>query len=228
MRLIDLTGKRFGRLVIIAYAQDQRWSCVCDCTAPVVVRGYSLRRGHTKSCGCLRTELCRIDLIGRRFGRLVVTAYAQRSRWSCICDCGARVVVNGRYLRAGQRKSCGCLWSLWRHTTKHGMSGTREYWSWIAMMRRCFDPRHPAYENYGGRGITVCEDWRSILAWFADMGERPAGCSLDRIDPNGNYEPGNCRWADAEQQTQNRRPRKARAAVKRRQVEPPPLDDPPF
>ena len=97
-------------------------------------------------------------------------------------------------------------------------------------MARCFDPRHPHYENYGGRGITVCEDWHSILEWFADMGERPPGCTLDRIDPNGNYEPSNCRWADAKQQRHNQRPRQARAAVKRRQVEPlpPPLDDPPF
>ena len=96
------------------------------------------------------------------------------------------------------------------------------------MMARCFDPQHVAYENYGGRGITVYEDWHSILAWFADVGERPPGCSLDRIDPNGNYEPGNVRWADRKQQRHNRRPPRKRATVKRRQVEPPHLDEPPF
>jgi hypothetical protein len=112
------------------------------------------------------------------------------------------------------------------------MHGTPEYNSWVAMMARCYNPRHVAYEYYGGQGITVYEDWHSILAWFADMGERPAGCSQDRIDPNGNYEPGNVRWADRKQQRQNQRPRRAkRAALKRRQVKPLPplqLEDPPF
>jgi hypothetical protein len=108
------------------------------------------------------------------------------------------------------------------------MWGSPEYNSWKAMMARCFNPQHPAYERYGGQGITVYEDWRSVLGWFADMGPRPAGCSLDRIDNDGNYEPGNCRWATAKQQIHKRRPRRKSATVKRRQVEPPPLAVPPF
>jgi hypothetical protein len=94
------------------------------------------------------------------------------------------------------------------------------------MKQRCFNPRAANYENYGGQGITVCEEWLSFEAFFADMGTCPPGYSLDRIDPNGNYEPGNCRWADAKQQRQNQRPR--RPYRKRRQAEPPPLDAPPF
>jgi hypothetical protein len=109
------------------------------------------------------------------------------------------------------------------------MCGTPEYNSWQSMKQRCLYPCVNGFENYGGQGVMFCEEWRSFLAWFADMGSRPPGCSLDRIDPNGNYEPSNCRWADAKQQRQNQRPRPASAAVKRRQVEPlPPLDDPPF
>jgi hypothetical protein len=99
------------------------------------------------------------------------------------------------------------------------------------MKQRCLYPRHCDYDNYGGRGISICEDWLSFTPYFADTGERPPGCTLDRIDPNGNYEPGNVRWADAKQQVRNRRPRRKRAAVKHRQLErePPPLDDlPPF
>jgi hypothetical protein len=112
--------------------------------------------------------------------------------------------------------------------TKHGMSGSREYRSWEGMKQRCFNPRAANYENYGDQGITVCEEWLSFEAFYADMGPCPPGYSLDRIDPNGNYEPGNCQWADAKQQRQNQRPRRASATVKRRQAEPPPLDDPPF
>ena len=169
----------------------------------------------------------RIDLVGRRFGRLIVTAYAQDRKWFCFCDCGVRVLVSLR----GGRKSCGCLRKAGAIT--HRMSGSREYNSWHSMKQRCFNPRHRHYKHYGGRGITVCEDWLSFEAFFADMGPRPAGCSLDRIDPNGNYEPTNCRWSDAKQQFQNQRPRQASAAVKRRRLEQterllPLLEDPPF
>jgi hypothetical protein len=110
------------------------------------------------------------------------------------------------------------------------MSGTPEYNSWASMMARCLDPRTNGFEHYGGQGISVHEDWYSFEGFFADMGTRPPGCSLDRTDPNGNYEPGNCRWATALQQTHNRRPRRALEAVKLRRPErmPPHLDDPPF
>jgi hypothetical protein len=232
-RLIDLTGKRFGRLDVSNHADRPRsyWSCICDCGARVVVRGDSLRGGVTQSCGCQTKEWAafhRIDLTGKRFGRWVVRAYAGDGMWSCICDCGARAIVHGPHLRRGNTKSCGC-----RRCT-HRMTKSREYVSWRSMKQRCSNPRSSNYENYGGRGIAVCEDWSgrySFVPFFADNGSRPPVCTLDRIDPNGNYEPRNVRWADSKTQTQNRRPRRARATVKRRrQAERllPPLDDPPF
>jgi hypothetical protein len=195
-KLIDLTGKRLGRLVAIAYVRDGKWSCVCDCGAHTVVHGQALREGRTKSCGC-GMGWRRIDLTGQRFGCWTVIAYVGRSHWLCVCDCGARVIVDGGNLRRGGSKSCGCLGRELTKTraTKHGMYGSPEYISWQHMKARCFDPQHVAYEHYGGRGISVCEDWaRSFEAFFADMGSRPPGCSLDRNDPNGNYEPSNCRW----------------------------------
>jgi hypothetical protein len=174
----------------------------------------------------------RIELTGKRFGRLIVRAYAGDRKWSCVCDCDAHHDARGSDLRKGRIKSCGCLRRELNKTRaiKHGMCGTPEYSSWTSMKQRCLYTCVNGFENYGGRGVTFCEEWRSFLAFFADMGERPPGCSLDRIDPNGNYEPGNCRWATALQQTHNRRPRRPNAAVKRRQPEPSilPLSDPPF
>jgi hypothetical protein len=168
-----------------------------------------------------------IDLIGKRFGRLRVIAYAQNHKWSCVCNCGARVNVDGNHLRRGCTKSCGCL------RKKHGMSGSPEYKTWVNMKQRCFNPCNPAYENYGGRGIIVHEQWLNFEDYFADTGTRPPGYSLDRIDNDGNYEPDNVRWTTSKQQRQNQRPRQARTAVKRRQhVQPKPslspLDDIPF
>jgi hypothetical protein len=170
---IDLAGKRFGRWAVTTYVRKGKWSCVCDCGARAVVRGACLRRGKSKSCGCLKRELCRIsriDLAGKRFGRWSVVAYAKDGKWSCVCECDTRAVVRGSQLRGGKSKSCGCLKrELTKvRATKHGMSGTPEYSSWRAMMERCYNPRHPHYENYGGRGIVVRKDWHSILSWFAD------------------------------------------------------------
>src|SRR5262245_12762694 len=150
----------------------------------------------------------RTDLASRRFGRWTVIAYAEGGKWSCVCDCGTRRRVRRAHLCGGQSKSCGCL-RRDRHT-KHGRCESREYLAWKNMRARCFNPRHPNYGNYGGRGIVICASWHSFETFLADMGECPIGLSIDRIDNDRGYEPGNCRWATRAEQTRNRRPPKLR------------------
>lgn len=154
------------------------------------------------------------DLTGQRFGRLVALRYAGpdgtgRTQWVCECDCGVTKVVAARSLPDGNTRSCGCLSHEDRITrsTTHGMYGTPEYRTWGQMLVRCYRVTGQAYRRYGGRGITVCSRWRkSFAVFFEDVGFRPSTQhSIDRIDNEKNYEPGNVRWATRSQQARNRR-----------------------
>jgi hypothetical protein len=160
----------------------------------------------------------RIDRTGQRFGRLVVLRH-DPEKWSrliCRCDCGAEVRVGRGNLTEGRTLSCGCLSregsrARGRQRARHGHTrmdtagrqASRTYSSWNAMLGRCTNPRHHAFARYGRLGVS--ERWRSFEVFLADMGERPPGTSLDRIDNERGYEPGNCRWATAQEQQRNRR-----------------------
>jgi hypothetical protein len=216
MPFIDIAGKRFGHWTALARhperspSGDARWLCRCDCGTERVIYGHSLRAGASKSCGCAQSPL--LDLTGQTFGRWAVIAlHPERSRggqamWACRCRCGTRRVVSGSNLRSSASRSCGC-YRRERGIT-HGLSNTRAYACWHNMLQRCFNPKHPSYPDYGGRGIGVCEDWLSVASFFADMGGPPNGLSLNRVDNDGHYWPSNCEWATPSMQNANRRPRR--------------------
>jgi len=154
-----------------------------------------------------------IDLTGKRFGRLMVKSLhhertsSNGAKFICACDCGVEKLVVGAYLRSGRVISCGCRKRevLGESTITHGMTGTGAWHSWRDMMKRCYAEKSKQYPHYGGRGISVCSEWHTFEGFYASMGDRPEGMSIERDDVDGNYEPDNCRWIPLLEQGYNKR-----------------------
>ena len=151
-----------------------------------------------------------VDLVGQKFNLLVVVRQHDSTkagaRWVCTCDCGETTVVNSLKLRNGSTKSCGCHRRSMNPNKSHGMANkTPTYKTWKCMRHRCNNPNSTQYKWYGARGINYDAAWDDFLVFLADMGERPEGKTLDRIDPDMGYSKANCRWATPKQQAENNR-----------------------
>lgn len=211
-------GSKFNFLTIIDHAPSRDWKRYalmrCDCGVEKILHLAPVIRGVVKSCslGCpARARSKNPDPeIGARFDKLTVIGpfWTDRSRWAmCVCDCGKEFAAKTSFLKRGVAKSCGCLVRAPKHGHAVGYKPTRVYRIWEGIHTRCKseDTGREDWPRYGGKGIRVCDRWKCFENFLEDMGEPPAGTSIDRIDPRGNYEPGNCRWSTAKAQANNTR-----------------------
>ena len=225
-KYIDLSGQKFGRLTVLQRDNEQKgvkWICQCECGNIITTNTDSLKAGKKRSCGCMIDDWRKSkhsDIIGNRYGRLVVIGEAEnkgrRVMLKCRCDCGKEIITRKDGLVSGHTKSCGCANEEWMHSgkmnRKHGLTNDRAYWVWAKVRSRCYNANSREYPNYGGRGIKMCDEWQDaekFIKWCYENGYDatvPKGvCTLERIDVNGNYEPSNCCFKTNLEQQNNRR-----------------------
>ena len=205
-----------------------KWLCRCECGKEVVVVGDNLRRGNTTSCGCYNKLMIREsfrkkreenlnvkgvqDLSGKKYGLFTVLSRSENDNghaaWLCRCECGIEKVVIGSFLKKGHTKSCGCATGemISQSKIKHGHSSkgkrTPTYATWIYMIQKCTNPNHKQYKDYGEKGVRISERWLDFNNFLEDMGKKPDGLSLKRINKAKGYFKENCIWMEQRKSTQ--------------------------